>query len=894
MDSLRATNPKKMRAIGFEVEEMMKLFLVIIIGLVVVIIIIGASGGIKQLLDDFCVRNPNICGQTSTQTDRNMAKASFNALVIAHNCALDPSTCLCIKPNIGASCIINPNDIQENSGSSGGLFGSSGTGTSKIIGGGISGFQTIKPGASTSKEVKVECDTSSYTQTEAKTEVISSCDECKCTQANCKKAECSSSPTNPYTGFPDVSGIVYTTCTLTFENKGALDCKVINFNMPDNFKGITGTAKEYISGFGDPNFLVYFQKFPQGEDRSWVSWSAWYEGVGAVMMVTMCAGSLAKPVTKLINILRPSKSADTIAAITTQLKKDKDYVIGVYQKSKVVPVTKWRDVTLDSASQQFLKMYKVSGTTAQESYIVNEFSSKAFIQNLGADSIAWVKANWKPEMAKAAAYATAYSAVDAEASYALSRIDSEVGKFVYDNPKSLVLGIPLAKQQPAQLKNLEYDNAQGAISKLGKPVILDKSTPVSFALASPCRADLTIKNVNVICGYYSYDQLTGNVQCLNPQITSSTDSQLKCGDFTGFKQGSAEYRLSEKFYNSLQGMMNDKTISSYKGHEIQRLRMPSATSATFLQDIQRSPCSGVSSSLVCYKANLYEGGQKKIEGLQIVCAIDYASLVAGIANPNRAKYVNMLGNLFKSNSNEGYSNFCMVYNDPKDTGISDAFAQYKKDAGIQGISSMEAGEIIWVKDKPYSDEWKWVDGYNTGAGDEYYDNGKEKYYPVIFGMAIFSGDPGRSSLAFFKDGNLGISVVSGTTYVDSKWKEFALFANQISDNWISGNAKAFVFDDQDANGAIDSVSYWNCWANGVATKVDATNYKSTTDNPNFCYAVDPWVNGVATTTAVFAIDALAKRVPHPATWIASTAANCLLGVAQLASRHNWPEGGIGG
>ena len=869
-----------MRGVGLEMEEMIKLFLIIIIGLVVTILIVGASGGIKQMIDDFCAKNPKICGGPS-QPDKNMASASFDALVLAHNCVLDPSTCLCIKP-AQASCTINADNLQQTSGSSGGLFGIPTGG--KMIGGGISGLQTIKP-ITTSKEVKVEC-TSGY----AKEESVSLqggptlCEE-KCRSYGSK---CKSWDYQTYQTGEDIR-MIDNSCVLQIE---ALTCTVTNFNVPDNFKGITGTAREYISGFGDPNFLVYFQKFPQGEDRSWTSMSAWYEGVGAVMMMTMCAGSLAKPVSKLVNIFRPSTSAETLAGIRTMLQKDSTYIESVLRRS-TVPGS-FRQVKLDPASEMYLKIYKVPGTTPIE-YIPPKVSSSMVLDTLKADSVAWLKANWKPEMQKAMAYAGTYAAVDAEAAYALSRIDSEAGKFVYDNPRSLVLGTALAKQQPTQLKTIEYDNTGGAIPKLGKPIILDKQTPVSLTLASPCRADLAVKDVNLMCGYYSYDQLTGNVQCLNPEIISPASTQLKCGDFAAFKQGSGlfttDYKVNEKFFNSLQGMMNDKTVSSYSGHEIQRLRMPSATTA-FLQNIQRNACAGVSSSLVCYKADLYEGGSKRIEGLQIVCAIDYAALVSGIANPNRAKYVNMLGNLFKTNSNEGYSDFCMVYNDPANTAISDAFAQYKKDAGIQGANSLEAGEIIWVKDRPYSAEWTWVDGYATGAGDEYYDNGKEKYYPAIFGMAIFSGDPGRSSLAYFKDGSLGINQISGS--VDSRWKEFALFANQITDNWVPSTAKAFVFDDQDGNGALDAVSYWNCWTSGVATTVDAKKYPSTTDNPNFCYAVDPWYNGAATTTAVFAMDALAKRVPHPATWIASTAANCLLGIVQVVGKDNWPEGGVGG
>ncbi|MEM7815948.1 MAG: hypothetical protein QXN71_02400, partial [Candidatus Aenigmatarchaeota archaeon] len=311
-----------------------------------------------------------------------------------------------------------------------------------------------------------------------------------------------------------------------------------------------------------------------------------------------------------------------------------------------------------------------------------------------------------------------------------------------------------------------------------------------------------------------------------------------------------------------------------------------ASSTAYLQDIERSDCSGIPDRLVCYKANLFDNGQQKIQGLQIVCGNSYSDFVEVLGltpeTLSKIKGVNILENLFKENTNEQYSEFCLIYIDPADVYKIDAYEKFKRDTGIQGVSSLEAGEIIWIKERLYDTKWQWIDGYKSNDNDEYYFNGVEKYYPNVFEMVIFSGDPGRSSLAFFKDSNL-----------DGRWDEFALFPNQIVDNRIPEDAKAFVFDDQNTNGDIDAVSYWNCWVRGVATTVNAKNYKSTKDNPNYCYAVEPWFNGVAATTTVFAIDAIAKRIPHPATWAASTAANCLLGFAQLVSQHNWPDGGIG-
>jgi hypothetical protein len=79
--------PRRMKGIGFEVEEMMKLFLVIIIGLGVVILIIAASGGLSALLTEFCARNPQICGgiNPNQAADYETAKASVDSLVCAIN-----------------------------------------------------------------------------------------------------------------------------------------------------------------------------------------------------------------------------------------------------------------------------------------------------------------------------------------------------------------------------------------------------------------------------------------------------------------------------------------------------------------------------------------------------------------------------------------------------------------------------------------------------------------------------------------------------------------------------------------------------------------------------------------------------------------------------------------
>jgi len=111
---------RKMRGIGFEVEEMMKLFLVIIIGLGIVILIIAASGGISSLLTEFCAKNPGICGGQDPNSQKNYqtAKDSVNALVCAINsvakgqnlCPNSASTGLSLSRNFGSTGFAVSND----------------------------------------------------------------------------------------------------------------------------------------------------------------------------------------------------------------------------------------------------------------------------------------------------------------------------------------------------------------------------------------------------------------------------------------------------------------------------------------------------------------------------------------------------------------------------------------------------------------------------------------------------------------------------------------------------------------------------------------------------------------------------------------------------------------
>lgn len=77
-------------------------------------------------------------------------------------------------------------------------------------------------------------------------------------------------------------------------------CKVKGFELPQETEGtkilgiIDFSPETWISGYGDPKFLAYWQQFPEGEDRSWTGFATWMENVGTVVLFALPVGSLIK------------------------------------------------------------------------------------------------------------------------------------------------------------------------------------------------------------------------------------------------------------------------------------------------------------------------------------------------------------------------------------------------------------------------------------------------------------------------------------------------------------------------------------------------------------------------------------------------------------------------
>ena len=73
------------------------------------------------------------------------------------------------------------------------------------------------------------------------------------------------------------------------ENK--YGCEVVGFELPQKIAGdVKSKAKEWILNTGDPQTLVYWQKWPQGEEAAWMGLLDWAENTLTVFLVAAGVG----------------------------------------------------------------------------------------------------------------------------------------------------------------------------------------------------------------------------------------------------------------------------------------------------------------------------------------------------------------------------------------------------------------------------------------------------------------------------------------------------------------------------------------------------------------------------------------------------------------------------
>jgi len=239
-----------------------QLILIVVSFVLIILLVSKIFSGTGALQDMICKAVPFLCGAQKID-DFEKAKESTEALTCAINSVLKGE-----KINSGFC-----NDYSVNYTSR-----TSGTGFLTAL---LTGLQISKE---TQEEIKPTFDCNLPPQTPIQ---LTSPDETK-NKKNTKQTKTSDIPLDT--------------------------CKVTNFYLPERFNGWTGSAKEYISGFGDPTFLVYFQKFPEGEDEAWASEESWFHGIGTMIFTTMCVSHFIAPFVKagkwVLSITKPTKIKD--------------------------------------------------------------------------------------------------------------------------------------------------------------------------------------------------------------------------------------------------------------------------------------------------------------------------------------------------------------------------------------------------------------------------------------------------------------------------------------------------------------------------------------------------------------------------------------------------------
>ena len=349
-------------------------------------------------------------------------------------------------------------------------------------------------------------------------------------------------------------------------------CEVRNFKMPETFSGLTSSAEEYINGFGDPSFLVYYQSFPAGEDADWSSQSEWFTGVNKAMFIAMCALDIIKPIAKAGQVAKKAlekasqKVTEKIAgkveqsviddglksierlfpelankiegeAILTVIKRDsvnnaiiasfKKKFPGIkepgelYRAAAEPAITAGKMTKNKELDDAFINVYNGKFSSVDLSEMLLDKADPTVLEKLMAKTVQ--KAKDPSTLAKFAKYV----GIDYGISYYMARMDSELGKFTKMHPNSIVLGMPLVREEATKLigktvipksAKIAYPDKQNML-QIGKPVVLVKGSgnpTVPFYLASPCMGDLKIETKPISCGVYTYNAINDLASCDNP------------------------------------------------------------------------------------------------------------------------------------------------------------------------------------------------------------------------------------------------------------------------------------------------------------------------------------------------------------------------------------------
>ncbi len=227
--------------------------LVAIGGLLIFMLVLGGGEGLAEYLEQWCIDNPRICGVTDESSlNYKIAENSAEALACAIN-----SVSLGQKKTDGCE------DYVKKVTGSGGIIDS----PFKTIGGILM--------ASDYRNLMEELD---YSGSNAPG-----------IYPGPAGGQYNDFITGMATGEEIGLEIPQVDCTGSGDK---FKCTVSGFNIPENYNNWFGNAKQVIGGFGDPSMIIYYTKFPSGEDDDWQGFTPWFRTLSGVVLLSACAGRL--------------------------------------------------------------------------------------------------------------------------------------------------------------------------------------------------------------------------------------------------------------------------------------------------------------------------------------------------------------------------------------------------------------------------------------------------------------------------------------------------------------------------------------------------------------------------------------------------------------------------
>lgn len=583
---------------SFTTGNVLQIFLVLIGVFLITGLIISASGGIQGMLQNLCNAVPQLCGQGEpTERSIEMGKYNTNVLVAGLMAVFtndpnkipdeyEPPPPSATPPTTGAAITLGE-ELGEQEEETGKYLEDYEKATVECVG---------IPDVTDISNIGVCCETTNYY-------IFDKADIDKCpgeivssSEVGCFKAA----------GNRGLKSNEVCCKTTTYKRKGvcslmdnekpvdpkydevycgkirhfATKCTVKNFYLKEDLLGLYGEVKEHLAGFGNPSFLVYWQKFPEGEDTAWKMQDNLYNKMLSVLWVF--------PVTKILGgalklLGKGAKVAIKGGATITPGGKKITGAVGKAVK-KVSEGATWvgkKVVYIAKRGASKLFLWKKIGNNKVKNYITKEgITNRRIIEGmidpqkasaakvgvktareeiyefavlgtkkvddleykhlnlLKDDAVAKVLEVTPEELTtiknilKRGFVVGATTGMITE--FLAARDKCETEKFT-TKPGQLVLQRPLMCEEDQMEKHdLEettidqnVDKINFTVGKLGMPLVLNKGFRINigrdignpatpFYLASPCHADLVIEPRDVECGLYSYKGETGETMCLEP------------------------------------------------------------------------------------------------------------------------------------------------------------------------------------------------------------------------------------------------------------------------------------------------------------------------------------------------------------------------------------------